>query len=274
MLSGAAVRLTGSGLGCSDWPRCEEGRLVAPLELNPMIEFVNRLVSFVVVATVVLVIWAALRRMPYRRDLLMPGVWIAGFTGLQVVVGGITVLQDLWPPIVMAHFLFSMVLLWLAVLLVHRAEHDEPAAPTTGATPPLRALFAAGAVVLVTGTVVTGSGPHGGDETVERLGFYVPTVARIHAVSAIVLLALLVVVLTARTARTRPELMGAGRLTLVAVLVQGGVGYYQYFNGVPALAVFLHVMGSMAVWLTTSWLVLEHGRVANPTRRAAVEVGA
>ena len=93
VLTGAAVRLTGSGLGCSDWPRCEQDRFVAPVEYHAMIEFGNRLVSFVVVATVALVIWGALRRVPYRRDLLTPGVWIAVFTAVQIILGGITVLR-------------------------------------------------------------------------------------------------------------------------------------------------------------------------------------
>jgi heme a synthase len=265
VMSGAAVRLTGSGLGCSDWPRCEEDRFIAPLEFHPMIEFVNRLVSFVVVATVVLAIWGALRRVPYRRDLLNLVWWITAITGLQIVLGAITVRTHLWPPIVMSHFLFSMVLIWIAVILHHRAsvDVDDPPAPRR-ATAPLSSrltspLLWLGAAVLFTGTVVTGSGPHGGDENVERLGFYVPTVARIHAVTVIVFLALLVVACVAISRRpANQRLMRAGTIALAATIVQGAIGYYQYFTGVPALAVFLHVVGSMAVWGTVVWFALEH----------------
>jgi heme a synthase len=258
VLTGAAVRLTGSGLGCSDWPTCEQNRLVAPLELNPMIEFVNRLVSFVVVATVVLVIWGALRRVPYRRDLVHLGVWIAAITGVQIVLGGITVRTHLWPPVVMAHFLLSMLLIWFAVVLHHRASRTHMAS-TTGRSPLLTSVVVAASAVLVSGTVVTGSGPHGGDETVDRLGFYVPTVTRIHTATVFAFLALLLVVLV-RTHRgpASPHLVRAGTIALAAALGQGAIGYYQYFTGVPALAVFLHVLGSMAVWGTTTWFVLEH----------------
>lgn len=273
VLTGAAVRLTGSGLGCSDWPRCEEDRLVAPLELHPMIEFFNRMVSFVVVATVVLVIWGALRRVPYRRDLVDLGIWMAAITGVQIVLGGITVRMELWPPVVMAHFLLSMVLIAIAVVLHHRAnsavhgpEEREPA-PTTRPYQPLHALAAAASVVLVSGTVVTGSGPHGGDETVERLGFYVPTVTRVHTATVFVFLAVLIGVLaTSRLVRRRPSVLRAGTTVLAATIAQGAVGYYQYFNGVPELAVFLHVCGAMLVWGTTLWFVLEHERVSAVSR--------
>lgn len=264
-MSGAAVRLTGSGLGCSDWPRCEQDRLVAPLQYNAMIEFTNRMVSFVVVATVVLVIWGALRRNPYRRDLLTPGVGIAVFTAAQIILGGITVRMDLWPPIVMAHFLFSMLLLWLAVTLHHRAVHEpvepEPRPATPRFHPLVLAMTVAAATVLVTGTVVTGSGPHGGDETVERLGFYIPTVTRTHAVSVFVFLGLLLLVLFDRQTRTRAPLVKAGSVVLAVAVAQGALGYYQYFNGVPALAVFLHVVGAMAVFASAVWLALEHRRL-------------
>ncbi|MFP3906390.1 MAG: COX15/CtaA family protein [Acidimicrobiales bacterium] len=282
VLSGAAVRLTGSGLGCSDWPRCEQDRLVAPLELHPMIEFINRCVSFVVVATVVLAIWGALRRVPYRRDLLDLVWWITAITAAQIVLGGITVRTDLWPPVVMAHFLLSMILIWIAVTLHHRATvatREDPASTSAVSAISARlnvALAWVLAAVLLTGTVVTASGPHGGDAQVERLGFYVPTVARIHAVTALVFLAVLLV--TIQAVRTKPgahRLLRAATITLQAVIVQGAIGYYQYLNGVPELVVFLHVAGSMAVLGTTVWFVLEHRRHEqpdeHPTERASVD---
>jgi heme a synthase len=266
VLSGAAVRLTGSGLGCSDWPNCERDRLVAPLEFHPMIEFVNRCVSFVVVATVVLAIWGSLRRVPYRRVMLTLSLWIAAITALQVAIGAITVRMDLSPPIVMTHFLLSMVLIALAVVLHHRASTlDVTTTPTAAHAPGagrlVGPLLLAGATILVTGTVVTGSGPHGGDENVERLGFYVPTVTRFHTAAVFVFLALLVAtLLVLRRQPGSPVLFRAGTIVLWTTIVQGAIGYYQYFNGVPAAVVFLHVAGSMAVWGTAVWFALEHRR--------------
>lgn len=280
IMSGAAVRLTGSGLGCSDWPRCESDRLVAPLEFHPMVEFANRLVSFVVVATVALVIWGAMKRRPYRRDLVTLGWWIAAFTAAQIVVGGVTVRYDLWPPIVMAHFLFSMVLIAIAVVLHHRAHTDRAGSDrdrgSSGASDLLLTigirlwLLVAGAAVLLSGAIVTGSGPHGGDEEAERLGFYVPTVTRLHTATVFVFLAVLLVLLLGPRVRSRPHLVRAGTVVLAAVVVQGAIGYYQYFNGVPALAVFLHVVGATFVWASAWWFTLEMGRTG--AERPAAEV--
>lgn len=286
--SGVAVRLTGSGLGCSDWPRCEDDRFVPPLEFHPVIEFVNRLVSFVVAATVILVIWGALRRIPYRRHLLHWTLAIAALSGVQVVIGAITVRTHLSPPVVMTHFLLSMVLIWMAVRLHHAATVGDPtgarnARRATVAVDPFvtrmtTALLAAGAAVLFTGTVVTGSGPHGGDETVERLGFYVPTVTRVHTATVFVFLALLVaVLLVLRWRRSSESLLRAGTTALTVAVAQGALGYYQYANGVPELAVFVHVVGSMAVWATTVWFVAEHRRTVAPapidTEASAAPVG-
>lgn len=236
---------------------------MAPLEYHAMIEFGNRLVSFLVAATVVLILWGAVRRVPYRTDLLRIAIGIAAFSALQVIVGGVTVRMDLTPPIVMAHFLFSMVLLWLAVTLLHRSriEPTDATDTPTGFHPAVVAMLLAAAAILVTGTVVTGSGPHGGDEHVERLGFYVPTVTRIHAGSVFIFLGLLLVLLANRS-RSQPALVRAGTVVLVVTLFQGALGYYQYFNGVPPLAVFFHVAGAMAVFGTAVWLALEHQRLS------------
>ncbi|MGY6499999.1 MAG: COX15/CtaA family protein [Acidimicrobiales bacterium] len=265
--SGVAVRLTGSGLGCSDWPRCESDRFVAPLEFHPMIEFVNRMVSFVVAATVILAVWGALRRIPYRRHLLDWTLGIAAISVVQVVIGAITVRTHLSPPVVMTHFLLSMLLIWMAVRLHHAAtvgdgEVARTRPPAAAVDPTMArlttALLAAGWAVLVTGTVVTGSGPHGGDENVERLGFYVPTVTRYHTGAVALFLTLLVVILLLVRARPAPaSVIRTGTTVLTVTVAQGAIGYYQYFNGVPELVVFLHILGSMAVWGTATWFVAE-----------------
>ena len=264
IVTGAAVRLTGSGLGCSDWPTCEEESLVAPLEYHALIEFGNRLVTFLVLATVVAAIWGARRRDPFRPDLLRWSLGLLAGVVAQVLLGGITVLTHLWPPVVMGHFLLSMVLVWNAVVLHHRAGHDGSAgvdvvsAPTrTGIT----AIVVLGAVVVFSGTLVTGTGPHGGDETVERLPLDLPQVARAHAVLVWILLAVIVTVLVrlAREGAPRP-LWRAGQWLLVAVVVQGAIGYVQYANGVPVELVALHIVGSILVWGTIVKMALETRR--------------
>jgi hypothetical protein len=124
IVTGAAVRLTGSGLGCSDWPTCESNQIVAPLEYHAMIEFINRTITGLVSVMVMLAVLGSLVRTPRRRDLtwLSLGL-VAGVIG-QIVLGGLTVLFELRPPFVIAHFLLSMVLVWNAVVLHHRAGHD------------------------------------------------------------------------------------------------------------------------------------------------------
>ncbi|HEX6382744.1 MAG TPA: COX15/CtaA family protein, partial [Acidimicrobiia bacterium] len=131
VVTGGAVRVTGSGLGCPDWPTCAEGRIVAPLEYHALVEFVNRMVTGTVSIMVIVAVLAALRRRPYRRDL----VWLAGGLVLgvigQIVLGGLVVLFHLYPPLVMGHFVLSMVLVANAVVLHHRAGlPDDAVAPS------------------------------------------------------------------------------------------------------------------------------------------------
>ena len=173
----------------------------------------------------------------------------------QIVLGGLTVLFDLAPPLVMGHFLLSMAILWDAVLLYHRAGRPDG----TGAVRPvvgapartlLRCVSAAAGVVVFTGTVVTAAGPHAGDADVRRLDVAVPDVARLHGVSVFLLLALTLAALwRMHRDRAPAAVLDAGR-TLVAVLVaQAGLGYTQYFTGVPAVLVGAHVLGAVLLWV-------------------------
>ena len=263
VVTGGAVRVTGSGLGCPDWPTCAEGRIVAPLETHALIEFVNRTVTGAVSVMVIVAVLAALRRRPYRRDL----VWLAvglvlGVIG-QIVLGGLVVLTDLYPPLVMGHFVLSMVLVANAVVLHHRAAWpDGPGAPA-----PAAKLDAGGAglrqfgswlvvwaaVVLALGTVVTGSGPHAGSnegQLVERLPFAVRDVARIHAVAVWILLALALYTLwRARRDRAPADVQARGGALLAVLCAQGALGYIQYFNNVPAALVAIHIGGATALWV-------------------------
>jgi len=269
VMSGAAVRLTGSGLGCSDWPRCEQDQFVPATDYNALIEFANRVVSFPVIVAVVLAVWGARRRIPYRPELLTLSWTLLAGVVIQVLLGAVVVRLELLPSTVIVHFLISMALIAVSVALHHRAGQDIPGSVEAGTWTagvsvrlvlPLAALSAA---VLVAGTVVTAAGPHGGDENAERLPVLVTTATRVHSLAAWAFLAVLVAVLvTMRRERAPESLLRAGSLVLAACLVQGAIGYLQYWNGVPAGLVFLHVVGAMAVWGTTVWFVLEHRRLA------------
>ena len=260
VVTGAAVRLTGSGLGCPDWPTCERGRLVAPMEYHAMVEFVNRTVTGVVSVAVALAVLGSLAQSPRRRDLVVLSLGLVAGVGAQIVLGGLTVLFELSPPFVMAHFLLSMVLLADAAVLHRRA--GEPAGPRRPVVARelvamTRIVVAAAAVVLVTGTVVTAAGPHGGDEDVERLGFLVPDVARVHG-AAVVLLIVLILLTLWRLHRDHapPTVRRAGEIFLAVLAGQAAVGYVQYFTGVPELLVAVHVGGAVAVWLAALHLTL------------------
>jgi cytochrome c oxidase assembly protein subunit 15 len=255
VLTGAAVRLTGSGLGCTDWPTCEQGRL-GPSEITDapaMIEFVNRLITGLVSVAVILAVGGAARRIPRRRDL----VWLAaglvvGVLG-QIVLGGLVVLFELSPRLVMGHFLVSMLILWNAVVLHHRAGRpDGPVVPLV--TSPLvrlaRMLFVTGALVVFTGTVVTASGPHAGDVQAARLAFDVPDVARIHGIWVVILLVQTVALAVGLARQSAPRsVQRAVRLLLGVLVAQGAVGYTQYFTGVPAVLVGVHILGAILVWV-------------------------
>lgn len=253
IVTGAAVRLTGSGLGCSDWPTCEQDRLVAPFEYHAMVEFVNRTITGLVSVAVILAVLGSFARVPRRRDLTWWSLGlVAGVVG-QIVLGGLTVLFDLRPPFVIAHFALSMVLVWNAYVLHVRSAHAE--SPALPAVAPVirrlgRAIAVGAGIVLFTGTIVTGTGPHGGDETVERLPFTLVTVARVHSLTVWAFLALTIVTLAMLRRRGAPRDVDLrAKALVVAILVQGVIGYVQYFTNVPPGLVILHVFGSVVVWL-------------------------
>lgn len=253
IVTGAAVRLTGSGLGCSDWPNCEQGQLVAPLELNPMVEFVNRLFTGLVSVTVIVAVLGALLRAPRRRDLTWLALGLVGGVVGQIVLGGITVLTDLHPAAVQSHFLLSMAIV-LDALVLHQRAGEAPGPYAAAVPAELRRLALAlgvwATVVLATGTIVTGTGPHGGDELAPRFGFTITSVARLHGITVIVLL-LGTLWLVHRSRRLGAWAALERRLSLLvwAIIVQGVIGYTQYFAGVPAALVFAHVLGSVVVWV-------------------------
>jgi len=258
VVTGAAVRLTGSGLGCTDWPACSQNQFVSVTGYHRSIEQVNRLFTGVVSVAIVLAVLGSLARVPRRRDLVWWSLGLVGGLVGQIVLGGITVIFDLWPPLVMGHFVLSAILVWNAVVLLDRAGRpDDGSHPQAGTSvvPPntrllARVLVAAAAAVIVTGTVVTGTGPHGGDEHVRRLPFEVETVARIHSLTAWAFLALAGVTMgVVYRGGASASLQRRGLVLAGAIVVQGAIGYTQYFLGVPPGLVLVHVAGSVVVWV-------------------------
>jgi cytochrome c oxidase assembly protein subunit 15 len=268
VVTGAAVRLTGSGLGCSSWPNCEPGSLVPRGETGAhgIIEFVNRLFTGVVSVAVILAVLGSLWRTPRRRDLTWWSLTLVAGVLAQIVLGGLTVLFELAPPFVMGHFLLSAVLVGCATVLHHRAGEADRGERRPVATPEIRllgrVLLVATAVVLVTGTAVTGSGPHGGDENVRRLDFFLPDITRVHAVAVWILLAAtLWMLVLVRRGGASPVVERALRVLVVVEVAQGAIGYTQYATGVPEGLVAAHVLGSMLVWIAALGVALRTTQV-------------
>ncbi|HAX05299.1 MAG TPA: hypothetical protein DCX77_06430 [Acidimicrobiaceae bacterium] len=263
VVSGAAVRLSGSGLGCSDWPNCEPGQLVPEANFHAWVEFGNRLITGLVSIAVVLAVLGSLRRVPKFKRLTRWSLGLVAGVAAQIALGAVTVLSHLSPPIVMGHFLLSMVLVWNSVVLEEIAQPSNDTSAPSLVSRNLRyqalAVGAAAATVIVTGTIVTASGPHGGDENVARLGFSFPDVARIHG-SAVVLLVLLTLSLSIKTRRLEQCLFKRRvSIALVVTLGQAGIGYTQYFTKLPVLLVGCHIAGATLLWIATIRLVLASG---------------
>ena len=255
VVSGAAVRLTGSGMGCPTWPTCEDGSLVprGATGANGWIEFVNRTFTGAVAVAVAVAVLGSRRCRPARPDLTRLSWGLVAGVFAQALLGGLVVFLHVTPVAVAGHYLLSAVLVANAVVLHHRAGLPE-GTPRRRATPALlarsRALVGLGALVLVTGTLVTGSGPHSGDEAADRLPLAVVTVARVHSASVwVFLVALLLVLHFASRGDAEAEAVGRGRLLLGAVAAQGALGYVQYAAGVPEAMVAAHVLGSVLVWV-------------------------
>ncbi len=262
VVSGAAVRLTGSGLGCPTWPRCTSTSIVAPASYHAWVEFGNRVVTTVVGIFVAIVALASLARRPRRRDLvLLAWAQIAGFVG-QAVIGGLSVLYDLAPPFVMAHFLVSMAMLWAALLLVHRADPGwEPRRPAVRRelTWLFRLVSTTAGAVLVLGTITTGTGPHAGDggRHIRRLALPLERVTQLHADAALLLTGLVVATLFAvRLTDTTDVVRRRARWLAAAVGLQVVIGYTQYFLNLPPGVVELHVAGATVLWCAAVWLQL------------------
>lgn len=251
VVTGGLVRLTGSGLGCPTWPQCVPGSYIPVVEqaegINSLVEFGNRLLTFVVGAAAVATL-VAVWRLGRRHLRLLGAAPLAGVV-LQAGLGGVTVLTSLNPVTVAAHFLVSMALVAVSTLLVLRVrDGDGPAVPVVPAPVRMLALLLAvvAAAVLVVGTVVTGAGPHSGDaRDPARFGLDPRSVSWLHADLVLLFVGLLVGMLVALAVTgAPPQLRRRGWWLLGVTLAQGSVGYTQYATGLPEALVAIHMLGA------------------------------
>ena len=257
VLTGGAVRITGSGLGCPTWPECTPGSYTpvphqAEGQLHAWIEFGNRLLTFALVAVSLAVLIHVLYKR--RRDLRSLAIGqLLGILG-QGVLGGITVLTDLHPLPVAGHLLLSIILIAGAASLYSRREYS--ARPRTDLDKltkrisllPIGLTF----VVIILGTIVTGSGPHAGDEKAQRFGFDIRVVAWLHADAVIALLGLTAAFFI--LVRSDKELVRRIAVFTAIALAQGAIGYIQYFTGIPEILVAAHLLGATLVWIA-AWRI-------------------
>lgn len=251
VVTGGAVRLTGSGLGCPTWPRCHEGSFTphGAMSVHAGIEFGNRMLTFVLTAIAIATFVAAWQSR--RRDLRLLALLLALGIPAQAVIGGITVLTDLNPWIVSLHLLCSMAIIGLAVLFIRRLDGPGPAEPARGPALLVAWLtFAAAWVVLYLGTVVTGSGPHAGDADSPRNGLSPVQLSQAHADAVFLFIGLSVALVVLTRSR-------AAWALLVVELLQGVVGYVQYFTDLPEVLVAVHMLGAALISAAVTWALLE-----------------
>jgi cytochrome c oxidase assembly protein subunit 15 len=257
VVTGGAVRLTGSGLGCPTWPECTPGSYTpvpyqAEGQLHAWIEFGNRLLTFALLFSALVAVIYVLQS--GRKDLRsLAAGQVLGILG-QGVLGGITVLTDLHPLPVAGHLLLSMLLIAGATSLYSRRHEPHAKVPAATKTISLvsQAHIAISFVVLILGTVVTGSGPHAGDEKAQRFDFDIRSVAILHADAVIFLMGLTIALLVA--ASVTKSTKKAIYFFFAISLAQGGVGYAQYLTGIPEILVAIHLAGATIFWIA-AWRI-------------------
>ncbi|HEY2159948.1 MAG TPA: COX15/CtaA family protein, partial [Solirubrobacteraceae bacterium] len=278
VLTGAAVRLTGSGLGCPTWPKCY-GKIYPPITTHALIEFGNRALSGLVGVVCAVVTVLAFTRAPFRRDLAWLAVCLPLGVVAQAVLGGFTVREHLAPGFVMSHFLLSMVILIFAVALAWRATYEPGERPRSTdrlAVWSVRALAPLGALTIFAGTASTAAGPHAGGspgQNIRRITFKGPDtlkwVVQQHGTAAVLLgVTVIAVWLLYRRRRAPASIMDP--LTALGVLLaaQGLVGAVQYELQLPTDMVWVHVGLATATWLTILWSIAAAGRLVPRTADA------
>lgn len=272
VVTGGAVRLTGSGLGCPTWPRCTQQSFVphGELGMHGAIEFGNRMMTFVLAAIAVATWVAAMRARPRRRSVrVLATVLALGIPG-QALIGGVTVLTDLNPWVVSLHLMLSMAMIALAVLLVRLVHQGGPlTVPRVGAALHrlTLAVVAVVFVVLYAGTVVTGAGPHAGHleatdvagnaVAVVRNGLDPQVVSHVHAALVYLLVTLtLAAVVLAHRGNAPADVRRAALMLLLVELAQATVGFAQYFRDLPVLLVGIHLLGAALLTAGAAWLLV------------------
>ena len=256
--SGAAVRLTGSGLGCPDWPNCFGHQLTAPLgQLHAVIEDANRIITVLLVALLSITLLAAILRRPRRTDLVWLSAGLVGGVIADALLGAVVVYTKLNPWLVSGHMALSLSMIVLAGMLFHRSGHryGEGARREVRCewtVPIARLLWALLAAVLLAGMATTGSGPHSGGSdgqlVARRLPFSLQSAAWVHSVCAVALIATVAgaYLVLARTGAPRKVVNAAGRLLAVGA-AQAVLGVVQYATRLPVVLVELHVLGAVAL---------------------------
>ena len=277
VVTGGAVRLTGSGLGCPTWPECTDGSIgpvitQAEDQLHAWIEFGNRLIAWLILilalAALVYIIKKLKSRNDFKRLRLLAILQIIGFLG-QVVLGGITVLTKLNPISVSAHFVLTLPLIAGALALRHRVLNRPVLQLQPMTRTVTKVVTALSFVVLLLGVVVTGTGPHAGDADAKRYPFNFEAVSILHADSVIALIclaiALYLVVKVSESAEVK-KLFGRMILIFLAIcLAQGAIGYLQYLTGLPELLVGAHLLGATLVWIH-AWRLNLTGRASEKVK--------
>lgn len=268
LLSGAAVRLTGSGLGCSDWPNCSVGHLTPALSYHPLIEFGNRMVTIFMVVILSVTFLAFTRRRPFRRDLTwLSGLLVLGVFG-EAAIGGAVVYSKLNPYLVMVHFLLTLALLVIAVIMVYRGSRDFT--PTTARslvpTSMRRLIYAEltlAAFVVAAGSATTGAAPDTGGASgqivAKRIPIALRDMAELHSSLALLLVGIALALAVALHVLGVPErLAKAARIVFLVLCAQGAIGYIQYFTHLPGWLVEIHEAGmaSLVIGFTQFYLAL------------------
>ena len=281
IVTGAAVRLTDSGLGCPDWPTCSQHRITPALSFHPAVEFANRMVVVVLCVATAATLLAALRRTPRRRGLVWLSAGLLGGVLGEAVLGAVVVYTKLNPYAVMTHFLVGIALLTDAVVLALRAGQ----VPRCGALVSKvgrgerrisQVMLGLLALVVAAGTATTGAGPHAGGPGAKRLPVPLADMARLHSSIVICLVGLTLLLLYLLDRSGAPSsVLERARLLLGAMVAQGVIGYTQYFSHLPALLVGVHVLGVTVVWTAMLWFYdgLIH-RVVEGSPAAGAPVGA
>jgi cytochrome c oxidase assembly protein subunit 15 len=255
IVTGAAVRLTGSGLGCPTWPRCTEASYTTTqaMGVHGAIEFGNRLLTIVLAFIALACLLAAI--VERRKSTVLLSIAVLFYIPVQAVIGGITVLTDLNPWVVGLHFLASVGLIAVAYALWRRTgEGDGP--PVALVPPTLRNLGRLTALVslsvIVLGVVVTGSGPHAGDQDAKRNGLDPSVIAQVHADLVLLLVGLTAALYFALRRANAPKAAVRTAMTLLVIeLGQGVIGFVQYLTKLPVLLVGTHMLGAGLVWTGT-----------------------